>query len=105
MHLFTNDWKQIPIPHPDITAVEISGPFGTLRILNIYNNCNNNDSLNHISNYMKVNPLLHSIIAPIHYIRLSDFNRHHPLWDEACNNHLFTKHNLDLAQLLINMLT
>ena len=54
--------------------VEISGPFGTLQILNIYNNCNNNDSLNHISNYMKVNPPLHSIIAPIHYIWLSDFN-------------------------------
>jgi Endonuclease-reverse transcriptase len=35
---------------------------------------------------------------------LGDFNCHHPLWDEACNAHLFTTQNLNLTQLLLNML-
>ncbi|OCH83675.1 hypothetical protein OBBRIDRAFT_697352, partial [Obba rivulosa] len=31
-----------------------------------------------------------------------DFNRHHPLWDEERNHHLFTSTNLDRAQHLLN---
>jgi ribonuclease HI len=33
-----------------------------------------------------------------------DFNRHHPIWDEPRNAHLFTRENLDLTQPLLNML-
>ncbi|KAF8985893.1 hypothetical protein BDQ17DRAFT_1259951 [Cyathus striatus] len=39
-----------------------------------------------------------------HYVWLGDFNHHHPLWDEDCNNHLFTPHHLTLAQPLLNLL-
>ena len=35
-------------------------------------------------------------------IWLGDFNRHHPGWDEEQNNHLFTRANLDEAQVLID---
>ena len=35
---------------------------------------------------------------------MGDFNRHHPLWDEARNAHLFTQKNLDLTQPLLNLL-
>jgi Endonuclease-reverse transcriptase len=35
---------------------------------------------------------------------LGDFNRHHPLWDEERNTHLFTAANLDAAQPLLNLL-
>jgi hypothetical protein len=104
-HLITNDWKQIPISHPDITAVEISGSYGTLRLFNIYNNCNNNDAIKHVATYMKANPPPHSLLKPTHHIWLGDFNRHHPLWDEPRNEHLFTRRNLDLAQPLINMVS
>ena len=27
-NLLTNNWKQIPIPDPDITAIELSGTYG-----------------------------------------------------------------------------
>ena len=103
-NLITNDWKQISIPHPDITAIEISGTFGIIRLFNIYNDCNNNNSLKHISTYMSANPPSRSRNTPIQYIWLGDFNRHHPLWDEPRNAHLFTKHNLDLTQPLLNLL-
>ena len=51
-NLLTNAWKQIPIEHPDITAIEISGNFGKLQIFNIYNACQDNDALKHLSLYM-----------------------------------------------------
>ena len=51
-NLLTDAWKQINIEHPDITAIEIQGQFGTLQIINIYNDCNNNNTLTHVSAYM-----------------------------------------------------
>ncbi|KAJ7117899.1 hypothetical protein C8R43DRAFT_901832, partial [Mycena crocata] len=38
-------WSAIPIDSPDVTAVELTGEYGTLRIINIYNDCNHNDAL------------------------------------------------------------
>src|SRR5277367_1799440 len=35
--LNTNHWKQIPVPSNDITAIQLTGPNGTLAIFNIYN--------------------------------------------------------------------
>src|ERR1700735_1375941 len=103
-NLLTNDWKQIPIPHPDITAVELSGTYGKIRIFNIYNDCKNNEALKHVATYMKANPATNSLMTATHHLWLGDFNRHHPLWDEPRNAHLFTKNNLDLTQPLLNML-
>jgi len=40
-----------------------------------------------------------------HILWLGDFNRHHPLWDESHNVHLFTKASLDREQELINAIT
>src|SRR5882724_997665 len=37
-------------------------------------------------------------------VLLGDFNLHHPLWDEECNTHLFTRSNLDNSQALIDIL-
>ena len=53
MNILTDAWKQIPFQHPDITAIEITGDFGTLRIINVYNNCNSNSMLTHLSVYMR----------------------------------------------------
>ena len=57
-NLLTNDWKQIPIPHPDITAIELSSTYGKICLFNIYNNCKNNNALNHLSTYMSTNPTM-----------------------------------------------
>ena len=35
-NLLTDTWKQLPFQHPDITAIEITGSFGTLRIITNY---------------------------------------------------------------------
>ncbi|KAJ7123397.1 hypothetical protein C8R44DRAFT_620697, partial [Mycena epipterygia] len=38
-------WTAIPLPSPDITAMQIFGDFGTIRIINIYNDGAHNDTL------------------------------------------------------------
>ncbi|KAJ7851699.1 hypothetical protein B0H13DRAFT_1643800, partial [Mycena leptocephala] len=39
-------WNPVIIQSPDVTAVEIFGAnFGTIRIINVYNNCNHNQAL------------------------------------------------------------
>jgi endonuclease/exonuclease/phosphatase family metal-dependent hydrolase len=103
-NILTDSWKQINIQHPDITAIEIKGPFGTIRLINVYNDCNNNNALTQVSNYMRDRGQHVGRPAPIHTIWLGDFNRHHPLWDEERNAHLFTRRNLDLTQPLLDMI-
>lgn len=34
---------------------------------------------------------------------MGDFNRHHPCWDEERNAHLFTKSNLEQAQVVLDL--
>jgi hypothetical protein len=49
----TASWRTVPIPSPDITAIDFFGEaFGTIRIINIYNNCDNNTSLDVLRNFM-----------------------------------------------------
>ncbi|KAF8219738.1 hypothetical protein L208DRAFT_1338121, partial [Tricholoma matsutake] len=36
-NLLTDAWKQIDFKYPDITVIKIQGEFGTLPIINIYN--------------------------------------------------------------------
>ncbi|KAJ6524505.1 hypothetical protein B0H19DRAFT_840852, partial [Mycena capillaripes] len=38
-------WRPLPIASPDVTAVELYGDFGTIRIINVYNDCNHNEAL------------------------------------------------------------
>ena len=81
-NLLTNDWKQILIPHPDIIAIKLTGTFGKIQLLNIYNNRDNNDTLKHITTFMSANSPVCSPTTLTHYMWLGDFNYHHPLWGE-----------------------
>ena len=105
-HLYNmfNHAEQINIVHPDISAIELTTKIGNIQILNIYNDCWNNTTLNIIATFMWNNPPARSATVQTHYIWLGDFNWHHPIWDEPRNSHLFTKSNLDLAQPLLTLL-
>ena len=66
----TDCYLVIPIQHSNITAVQFSGNYRNLSILNIYNEITNND----------------------HMLWLGDFNQsieHHPLWEDKGNEHLY----------------
>lgn len=55
--LSTDSWEAIPVSSPDITAVQISGEFGKLRLFNVYNACEHSKTLDKLDEYLsQANP-------------------------------------------------
>ena len=89
-------------------AVELTGASGKVRIYNVYNPCNDNDTLHFLERHMQSEHRTRSSSANFtegeSIIWMGDFNRHHPMWEPQNNTHLFTVANLDAAGVLINLL-
>lgn len=101
----TGSWTQVPIECPDVTAIQMTGTFGTIRLFNIYSDGANDDAVNNVKRWTGTEEAKNIPKQPLHMIWLGDFNRHHPMWDKPRNHHLFTNHNLDAAQRLITTIT
>ncbi|QRW06349.1 Reverse transcriptase from transposon X-element protein [Ceratobasidium sp. AG-Ba] len=93
----SNSWEQLECLCPNITAVRMITQAGPIIVINVYNPCDSNTSLPHVEGLLKKRHPDDLVIL------LGDFNRHHPLWDEDRNAHLFTRANLDLAQELLDL--
>lgn len=98
----SGSWTQIPINSPNVTAVELKGDIGTIRLFNIYNDGNHDKAINSIKAWAHTPEARHIPKQPLHTIWMGDFNRHHPMWDEPQNHHLFTPQNLNTVQRLLN---
>ena len=101
----TNCWEQIPFPSKDVVIVQFRGAQGACTIFNIYNDGTHDGTLTELKNFLsteiaKVRPSQND-----HLFWLGDFNRHHPMWDEERNSHLFTNTALDAAQKLLDILS
>jgi len=99
----TSSWTQINVPSFDITAVQLHGEQGNLEIFNIYNDCLHNDSLTSLAAHLR-SRAFPRVQGPRNMIWAGDFNRHHPLWDEIRNSHLFTEAALTATQPLLDLL-
>src|ERR1700690_398983 len=99
----TNSWTQIDIESPDVVGVQLVSEQGTLRLINIYNSCDNDDAMKAVDGYMKGAGHHRDTRAPLRYVWLGDFNRHSPLWDEERNGHLFTRAHLDAAERMMDV--
>ncbi|QRV76906.1 Reverse transcriptase from transposon X-element protein [Ceratobasidium sp. AG-Ba] len=95
--LSSNGWEQVPCNCPDVTAVRVRTAKAPILVINVYNPCDSNAPL------PLVDKLIESKLPGELIVLIGDFNRHHPLWDEERNSHLFTKANLDLAQELLDL--
>ena len=73
----------------DITVVRFHGDHGYLSILNIYNEITNNDTISALDSFLDRNMQLVCPLGTDHVLWLGDFNRHHPLWEEKTNHHLY----------------
>ncbi|CAA7269138.1 unnamed protein product [Cyclocybe aegerita] len=102
--ILTTSWIPIATQSSDITVIQIHGDFGTVRIFNIYNDCQNDNSLDSLANHLHTQEHREHPVAPLWMVWAGDFNRHHPLWDEERNNHLFTTSALEKGQKLIDLL-
>src|SRR6266481_82168 len=103
--LDTNSWTQLPFEGSnDVMVLQFSLPQGHLTIFNIYNDCIHSDTLSKLHQYLDQHSadLLASEVD--HMIWCGDFNRHHLLWDEERNKHLFTVSASVAIQLLLSLL-
>ena len=104
-NLATNHWESLPIDSSDVTAVRLTGDFGEVRILNVYNDCTHSRTLDCLERFLLTPSTSTSNQTTSKYdIWLGDFNRHDPLWESPDNAQLFSRANLDEAEILINLL-
>jgi hypothetical protein len=107
--LSTGQWMQLDIPNTqDLVGLQLSGPFGTVSILNIYNNQHHDHTLqisDSIIHDIINDPSVDEATHDNYIIWAGDFNRHHPMWDEERNVQLFSAKNIDEAQVLIDIVS
>ena len=99
-------WTALDIGSPDITAINLKTDAGNMTIYNFYCDQQHSEAITSADNFAQERAqnsrnLTHST----HNIWLGDFNRHHPNWDDLRNVHLFTRNNLDMAQMLTDTTT
>ena len=91
---------------PDVTAISIAyGATATLHLFNLYLDQTHDHGLHataHASRKLVTEDA--RLGKESLFTWLGDFNRHHPLWDEERNHHLFTPANTQRAQTLLNRL-
>ena len=103
--LSTNCWEQIPFPSRDVVIIQFRGAQGACTIFNIYNDGTHDRTLTELNTFLSVNIAKVRPSQNDHMFWLGDFNRHHPMWDEERNSHLFTNTALDAAQKLLDIVS
>lgn len=95
----TNSYEQLHFNTPDVTGLRITqGPHKVI-VINVYNDCNNNDSVDAVSQFLSHHFPNDHIPDDTHIILAGDFNRHHSWWEEDRNSHL-TSSEASLQPLL-----
>ena len=84
----TNAYKQLHFSSPDVTGICITEGDTKILVINVYNDCNNSDSIDAVS--LHLSPLFPNDIIPdnTHVVIAGDFNRHHDWWEDPHNAHL-----------------
>ena len=101
----TSNWIALDIPNTnDITAIQLKNAIGVISIFNIYNDCSHSRNENILNSFLinNRNNLLAS--ERHHMIWAGDFNRHHPMWDNDNDIHLFTPQAIGQAENLIELI-
>jgi exonuclease III len=107
-NILTEQWKQIDFPSGDVTVIQLSGRWGTMYLVNIYNDCEKNDTIRLLEAFTQsnLNPLNEHTDGnepnTKALIWLGDFNRHYPHWDNPSDTRLFTRAALNDAETLIS---
>jgi len=100
----TNCWEQIDFPSADVVVLRIKTTEGTCTITNIYNDCTHDRILEELERFLATSITRLRPQEWDHMVWLGDFNRHHPLWDEERNSHLFTAAVLASSQKVLDLL-
>jgi ribonuclease HI len=103
--LDTNRWAQLSIPGTgDIVGIQMNTGNDRVTLFGIYNDCHHSDSLHALDGFIKTHQAEVQAGPLDHVFWCGDFNRHHPMWDEERNRHLFTAAAIREAELLLELL-
>jgi len=103
--LSSDAWKQLDFPSADVTAIQLKGDWGILNIVNVYNDCESDETVRLLSEFHHANQAKLERTGTgngtAHTLWLGDFNRHHPYWDDPNDTRLFTSEATRAAERLI----
>ena len=103
--ILSSTWPQIKVKSQDVVSISMNTTTGSITIFfNIYNDGSHSNSLQAIRTTLEEDARNLKSIHTAKMIWAGDFNHHHLLWDKEHNMHLFTTHNLNAAQTLIDLL-
>src|SRR6266481_7705694 len=104
-NLDSNSWVKIPFNNSnDITVVQIHTTQGRVTIFNVYNDCTHLETLHKMCSFLFDQHSMLMLQELDHLVWCSNFNCHHPMWDEEHNSHLFTMAATARADLLISLI-
>ena len=101
--LSTNAWRQVPFLLKDIVIIQLDTSGGKCTIVNVYNDNNHDNTVEELERFLNANIQELHPSDEDHMVWLGNFNRHHPLWDEDRNNHLFTPVALEASNKLLEI--
>ena len=84
----TNQYEQIQFDTADVTSIIIRRENIKIIIVNVYNDCNNNEAITAVSEFLSNKFLDDFVPDDTHVIIGGDFNRHHSWWESEDNVHL-----------------
>jgi len=96
-------WEQIDFPSADVVVIQLYGEWGKVTIANVYNDCNNDDTICLPTEFHNRNQaaVYQANIGTAHILWVGDFNRHYPYWDNPRDDRLFTNEATAAAKKLI----
>ena len=84
----TDQYEQIQFRSADVSGIYLKTNDRKLIIINVYNECSGNDSINAVREFLLTEFPDEHIPDDTHVILCGDFNRHHPWWESDENAHL-----------------
>ena len=90
----SDSYTQIKFTSSDVSGLKLKIHDQTINIVNIYNDCNHDESINAVSEFLDSEFPDEYVPDNTHVILGGDFNRHHPLWEEDRNSHLTSSETL-----------
>ena len=84
----TNSYQQIQFNTADVTGITLKIGDRKIIIINVYNDCNNDEAIHAVSEFLSNKYPDAYIPNDTHVIVCGDFNRHHSWWECEENDHL-----------------
>ena len=91
----------LPIYSADVTGLRLRTQAGEFTLLNIYNSCTDNHSIEKMAEYLRSPARARQGRLSEYMFWLGDFNRHHTLWEEDQNQNL--RSSDDMVEPLLDL--